>query len=195
MRLNAMNNLKLTAILAGLLMLGGCEQTNQLPADSKISVFPTDVQWNIGNRTTCNLVEGPFNDQQVQLSLVDADNLPLIQAPLTVSLDLSESSSNGAAVLGLYDDLNGDGLYQHDELVSDNTRAAYATHTDSRSGVKRLMVRVNLSCPYRGSLYAFAGNTGTLLSVNVINDDTTTTTDPDDTATNSDTDTDTESQT
>lgn len=151
--------------------LSGCEETNQLPVGSTAEIFPSEVQWNIQAATSCNFEDGPFNDQRVSVSLKDADGLPLIDAPITISLDLSDSTFSSTAVLALYDDTDGDGLFGDNERVSTDEQSAYNTRTNSRSGSKQLMVRVNLSCPYKGSLYAFAGNSGVLMNIAVVADD------------------------
>ena len=161
----------LAAAMVAMSTLSGCEETNQLPVGSTAEIFPSEVQWNIQTGSNCNFEDGPFNDQRISVALKDADGLPLIDAPLTISLDLSDSTFNSTAVLALYDDTDGDGLFNDNERVSTDKQSAYNTRTNSRSGSKLLMVRVNLSCPYKGSLYAFAGNAGVLMNIAVVADD------------------------
>ena len=78
-------------------------------------------------------------------------------APLTVSVDLSGNTFSGVPALALYDDKNGNGVADDpSELVTDSTDELYDTNTDSVTGHKYLILRVNLSCAYRGVLYAFS---------------------------------------
>ena len=87
--------------------------------------------------------------------------MPLVNTQVDLALDLSEGNFTNAAALSLFFDANDDGFFSDDEKVSTNGESIFSASTDDENGVLRVMVRVNLSCPYRGNLFAFAGNTST----------------------------------
>jgi len=75
---------------------------------------------------------------------------------MSIHLDLAANTFSGFPVLELYDDRNNNGVIDApEELVSDNVDEGFETKTDSDKGDKFVIVRVNLSCPYRGTLGAF----------------------------------------
>lgn len=147
-------------VLAALIGLtaSGCNQMEQLPVGASLGAFPQQVKWLIGPSDVCDVSEGNYNDSLVTLSLVDAENRGLLEVPVDLSLDLSGATFNGPEVLSLYYDSNFDGLYTDEEKVSVAGGPVFRTKTDDTEGVVRLMVRANLSCPYRGQLFAFAGS-------------------------------------
>lgn len=161
------------AILAiATVSLFGCG-SDQLPVGSSLKVFPNDVSWTIaGNGNTCDVENGPFNDQLVTLSLEDAQTRAIGGFPVELSLDLSGNTFSGAEVLSLIHDANDDGIYSADEKVSVDGGPIFTVNTGSLNGEVNVVVRVNLSCSYRGTLYAFAGSSGTLLGFTVTEDGT-----------------------
>ena len=95
--------------------------------------------------------------------LNESDNY-IPDAPVKVSLDLSANTFTGIPVLALYNDTNANGVVDGpSELVTDSESGIFETHTDDTTGTKYLILRVNLSCQYKGTLYAFSdGYMGTL---------------------------------
>jgi len=155
----------LLAVVTGGLF--SCGATDEIPVGSSLSAFPSEVSWAIGPSESCDVENGPFNDSHISLSLVDGDLGPLIDTNVSVTLDLSEASFSGTEVLSLFHDANSDGIYTPDERVSGNGEPVFSARTDDDSGVLRVMVRVNLSCSYSGSLFAFAGRAVTAVQFDV----------------------------
>lgn len=149
------------------IFLSGCGQSDQLPVGASLRAFPQQVSWQIAPSTSCNIDEGRFNDSLITVSLLDDESNGLLDVPVDLSLDLSETTGNGASVLTLFFDNNSDGIYTDDEIVSVAGGPVFSAKTDSDNGVIQLLVRVNLSCPYRGQLFAFAGSAATSVQFEV----------------------------
>jgi len=135
-----------------------CNDTDQLPVGAEIKAFPEEVTWIVGPAETCVYSEDYYNDTVVSLSLLDENNSGIVDTHMDVSLDLSATTFTGRETLRMYYDRNSDGIYTEDEKVTVADGPLFSTKTDQLNGVVRVMVRVNLSCPYTGSLYAYAGS-------------------------------------
>lgn len=160
------NNKKLLVISMGaLLALQGCggESENAVPAGSTVKVTPEEISWEIPNNTEnglCAYDPNNYVDQTISISVLNGAGQPLGDIELTIALNLSSATYSGTAPVQLYDDQNGNGVPDHpQELVSDENSGVFRTSTGKYSGTKFVMVRTNLSCPYKTSLYAFAGTT------------------------------------
>lgn len=149
----------LALIVFVLPLVSGCQKSSeQLPPNSSVIVNPSEITWEIANNGgVCNYDPNVYQDHTISIMVVNESNNYIPDAPLTVSLDLAGNTFSGIPVLALYDDKNGNGLADDpSELVSDNTDEIYDTNTDSVTGHKYLILRVNLSCTYRGTLSAFS---------------------------------------
>jgi len=147
--------------------LFSCNDTDQVPVGAQIKAFPEEVNWIVGPAETCIFSPDYYNDTIVTLSLVDENNSGIVDTAMDVSLDLSEAAFTGTERLRLYYDKNVDGIYTEDEKVSVADGPLFSARTDSLNGVLRVMVRVNLSCPYKGTLYAYAGSTAAAVGFNI----------------------------
>lgn len=130
---------------------------NTLPPGAKVSVSPESKSWQIEeNRDeNGNCVFDPdiYNDQLIVITVFDGQGSPIGKADLTVSLDLAGNTFTGFPVLSLYDDKNSNGVVDGlEELVSDNNDPLFRDKTAEYSGEKMLILRMNLSCQYRGDL-------------------------------------------
>ena len=158
-------NYALIGIISSVLV--SCGGSDQVPVGSTLVAFPNQVDWQIGESDSCDVINGPFNDTQVNLSLADAEGRAIVDTNVDISLDLSEGSFNGPELLSLFFDQDGNGNFSEDERVLSADGPVFTTRTDGDNGVIRVLVRVNLSCPFRGSLFAFAGSAVTSVSFNV----------------------------
>jgi uncharacterized protein YceK len=159
---SALPKVKLLTIFLLILMvaISGCNDvtSNQLPPNTEVRVNPQEINWKINDTGgVCNFDPDYYQDASVSVMVVNEAGSYIPDAPINATLDLSENTFTGLPVLALYDDKNGNGVADGpEELVSGNTMGSYQTHTDSKTGSKMLIVRSNLSCEYKGSLYVFA---------------------------------------
>lgn len=173
----AMKSLKLPIVflLVSLAAISGCNSvtSNQLPPNTEVRVSPKEIKWKIADTGgVCNFDPDYYQDETVSVMVVNEAGNYIPDAPINVTLDLSENTFSGVPVLTLYDDINGNGVADGpEELVSGNTMGSYQTHTDSKTGSKLLIVRVNFSCEYTGSLYVFADGYMGLSSISVSSSD------------------------
>jgi hypothetical protein len=153
-----------------LLLLSACGggNDNPLPPGAKMEIFPSEITWEIGPGARPCVVDPAFyQDQLISFALKNASDQPLGGVDITTVLDLSEGTFSGTPVLGLYADSNGNGVADDAERVSIDGRGSYKTRTSKYDGSAQLWLRVNLSCPYRGHLNAYAGGAGAGVSINV----------------------------
>ena len=152
--------LPLFFLMVSLAAISGCNDvtSNQLPPNTEVRVNPKEIKWKIADTGgVCNFDPDYYQDETVSIMVVNEAGNYIPDAEINVTLDLSENTFGGVPVLALYDDINGNGVVDGpEELVSGNTMGSYQTHTDSKTGSKMLIVRVNFSCEYSGSLYVIA---------------------------------------
>lgn len=148
---------------------GGGRDSNPVPAGSKIELSYSEYQWEIAAPADpCVVDPGYFHDHLVNLSVTNSKGLPLGDVDVNVTLDLSAATFSGTPVMALYDDSNGNGAREDSELVSVDGQGAFTFKTDKYAGTKSLWVRVNLSCPYKGTLTAFSGSASAVMDLSVV---------------------------
>lgn len=135
---------------------------NPVPPNSTVqtSIPDNGIVWDIAAPavTPCVINPARYNDHTIAISVLDGNRSPLGNVDIRVVVDLAGNTYSNTPVLGLYDDFNANGVVNDPaELVSSNTSPAYTTKTDAYTGTKILLLRVNLSCPYRGNLHVYAG--------------------------------------
>lgn len=153
-------------VLNAVLILGSCVflwscnsvTSTQLPPGTSVRVEPEEITWTIANTGgVCNFNPDFYQDQTISVMVVNESGTFIPDAPLSFTLDLSENTFSGTPVMALYNDTNNNGVVDGpSELVSDNTSAAYTARTDKVNGSKQVIVRVNLSCTYKGTLYVLS---------------------------------------
>jgi hypothetical protein len=159
----------LPILVAAALGLQGCESDEQLPPQSRIRIFPEQIHWKISpTRQPCEINPDLYNDQTISISVVDGSDVPLGDVKVRLLLDLAGNTFSGTPRLALYADRNSNGVVDGpEELVSDESAPAFETQTGQHSGNTSVIVRVNLSCEYRGTLYAYAGDASASTEINV----------------------------
>ena len=141
---------------------------NPVPPNSTVQLNQSGITWDIGETASpCRVRSNPYNDHTIAISVLDPNGSPLGNVDFRVVVDLSGNTyffepappePPGLPVLQLYEDRNGNGVVDDpEELVSSNTSSAFKTTTDQYTGTKMVLLRVNLSCTYRGNLHVFAG--------------------------------------
>lgn len=159
-------------ILTG--MLQGCNgggADEQLPPLATVEITPTKIEWEISPARDlegrCLLDENVYNDNTVQFNVLSAEGVPLGGVEVQVLADLSGQTYPGFSWIKLYDDRNGNGVADDDEYVSDGKSSAFRVKTDQYTGIARVIVRTNLSCPYTASLYVYASSATGIMSIDV----------------------------
>lgn len=158
-----------TLVATTLVACGGGRDSNPVPAGAKIELSYSEYQWDIATPADpCVVDPSYYHDHLVNLSVTNSKGLPLGDVDVNVTLDLSAATFSGTPVMALYDDKNGNGAREESELVSVNGQGAFTFKTDEYSGTKSLWVRVNLSCPYKGTLTAFSGSASAVMDLSVV---------------------------
>jgi len=161
----------LSILLLGL--LSACGETEQFPVDTQVSIYPLEKTFHIeppppGMIDFCDTVTGPYQDIPVLVTVTDSQGSPIGGVEVGVLSDFAENTSNLANVLQLYQDKNGNGVVDGpSELVNGGNSGIYKAKTHTYNGTTSFFVRMNLSCTYRGDVYAFVGPTGQAMSFNV----------------------------
>ena len=141
------------------LLLGACS-TGQLPSGTTLAISPSARTIDVVERRdaddNCLFDAANHVDLPVLLALRDAQGAPIGDAEVTVYVDFAANTYGGRPVLALYDDLNGNGVVDADsELVSGAEDGVARVRTSRYGGDRALLLRANLSCPYRGEMFAF----------------------------------------
>ncbi len=143
--------------------ISGCSSgDNPLPPGSSVSIQPTEKTWMVkeakDENGVCIWSEDFYNDHPILISVTDPQGSPIGEADLTVSLDLAGNTfSPGFPRMKLYEDKNSNGVPDDpEELVSDENDPIYTGKTKKYTGEKHLILRMNLSCNYRGDIFAIS---------------------------------------
>jgi len=144
--------------------LAACSNTDQLPPDASVSVSPTTKTITLKaadpNQPTGCFVSPDtlYQDVPVQITVTNGQGSPLGDIEVGVLADFSGNTFSGPDVLQVFADFNGNGVVDVEtELVSGPESGIYKTDTDEFHGTAMVIVRMNLTCPYNGELYVFAG--------------------------------------
>lgn len=110
-----------------------------------------------------------YVDIPILMQLTTGDGSPIGDAILSVYADFAANTYSENAVLGLYDDYNGNGVVDTEtELVSGHTDDIARVKTDTWTGSRYLLLRVNLSCAFRGEIFAFTGGVSGRAAIEVV---------------------------
>lgn len=155
-------------------LLLGCNSDSamqQLPPGSKITLTPIAIDWDItplfNEEGICVVDPGYYNDTQVVARLTSADDVALGGVTIGFLSDLAGNTFSGVPVLELYSDANSNGVADPGELVSANGQGEYTTNTDSYLGTASIIVRVNVSCEFKATLYVVSPNSTATTAIKV----------------------------
>jgi len=114
------------------MLLGACEQ-EQLPHDAQMRISPESRTINIADRRDaegrCFIDQNQYLDQPVVVSMVNGDGAPLGDVEIRVYVDFSGNTYPGTLAV---------------------------VKTDYYGGDRPLLLRINVSCPFKGDLFAFS---------------------------------------
>lgn len=168
-------SIKTVLVLSGLFLMtacGGGSDEAQIPPGANVTVTPNQKSWEIepsfDPNNQCIVFSDFYQDELFVVNVQDSQGRAIGDADLIVSLNLTANTFSGLTVVELYDDQNGDLIPDPNELVSDINDALLFTKTDEYNGSKNLIVRMNLSCPYRASLMVVADGISASADLQVI---------------------------
>ncbi|MFT4729933.1 MAG: hypothetical protein ACI9UN_004455 [Granulosicoccus sp.] len=135
---------------------------NTVPSNAVLDITPrihsVQVTERVDDTGGCVYAPENFMDIPLVLQLTTANGSPIGESPIHVYADFSENTYPGLAVLALYDDLNSNGVIDSEaELVSGLDDDIAEVRSGRYDGAKTLLLRVNLSCSFRGEIRAIAG--------------------------------------
>jgi len=142
--------IKFVAPLFMTMMLLGCEgDGGSAPVGSTLAIVPPEVQWDVANPGACDPTV--FNDTLFSITASQPNGQPLGETNLLITLWLADNTSS-VPVMSLIADNNGNGVVDAgDETVSELGDGGYGVTTNNQGNV-RVIVRMTLSCTYRGNL-------------------------------------------
>ncbi len=118
-----------------------------------------------------NCLFHPDNHVDIPLimQLTTAEGSPIGEAELAVYADFAANTFTGLPVLALYDDLNGNGVVDAEsELISGAEDDIARVRTGQWTGARMLLLRINLSCAFKGEIVALTGGSSARAGIEVI---------------------------
>ena len=165
---------KWISLMLSLGVLASCQSSDQLPTGASLLIQPTSRSYTITvpQEADVQCYTGPemfYEDVPLLISLTSESGAPLGGVEVSVYSDYAGNTFSGAQVLQLYEDKNDNGVIDDEsELVSGTEDGVYVTRTSRSSGTAFLMLRMNLTCPYKGEVFAFAGQYAASMGADVI---------------------------
>lgn len=157
-------------------LLSAC--TNDVvPVDATLELTPANHSIEVTERINavgqCLSDANSYLDIPILMQLSTSNGSPIGDAMVSVYADFSDNTYSGNGVLSIYDDVNGNGVIDADsELVSGELDDIAQVRTASYTGSRMLLLRVNLSCGFRGEIRAFAGAVHSTAVISVIGQET-----------------------
>lgn len=149
---------------------------DDVPVNARLLITPeahtTTIieQHDVGER--CLYDASNYVDLPIVLQLTTDNGSPIGDRPISVYVDFAANTFSGIAVLSLFDDLNGNGVVDEDvELISAKNDSIARVKTDRWTGARSLLLRVNLSCSFKGEIFAFTGGVTGRAAVDVVAQD------------------------
>ncbi len=144
----------------------------QLPAGATLQISPKSRSIQISeirdDADRCVISQEFYQDYPILVFVADGQGTPLGDTKISVYVDYSANTFGGYPVMALYDDMNGNGVVDSDtELVSGSEDGVFVSRTAQYSGEKMLLLRVNLSCEFKGSVFAYSGTASATMDIDV----------------------------
>ena len=148
-----------SSTVVAVLLLSGCGGGRASSADGgSITVNPSTVAYTapISKAAAPACSGSGFVYTAFVITVLNANGIPVTDAPLNVTLDNSTATTAGgiAATMTLYDDSTW--LGSSSTPPTNAVGGSYSTSTGS-NGTKRLIVGVDMSCESAGTLYVSSG--------------------------------------
>ena len=162
-------------MLASKLIMGGCGD-GVVPVDASLTITPGTHTTRITERQNesgqCLFDENHHVDIPILMQLTTVDGSPIGDAELKVYVDFAENTYSGLTTLKLYDDLNSNGVVDApQEYISGFNDDIARVKTDEWSGSRMLLLRINLSCSFRGEVFAYTDGISGSAQIEVVADE------------------------
>lgn len=160
-----------TTVLAAMMLISGCD-SGQQPADTTLTLTPSnrsfEIVQQVNEQNQCLFNPEFYQDVPLLFSLASGQGTPIGEADIGVYVDFSANTYSGLPVLQLYEDNNGNGVVDEEsELVTGIDDPAFNMRTERYSGEHLMLLRINLSCPYRGQVFAYSGSASATMLVEI----------------------------
>ena len=158
------------------LLLVGCDAVHQdqLPVGATMSIAPSERTLTIDAFTdeegTCFIDPDRYIDWPIVMALTTSDGAPIAHQDVRVYVDYGANTFSGYPVMALYDDRQGNsnGVVDDFELVNDTDDDIAIVKTDRYGGDRELLLRINISCPFRGEVFAFVDGVSAMSTIEVV---------------------------
>lgn len=162
-------------LLTSTLIIGGCGN-DIVPVNASLTITPGTHTTRITERQNeagqCLFDAGHYVDIPILLQLNTVDGSPIGDAELNVYVDFAENTYSGLTTLELYDDLNGNGVVDSQtEYISGFDDDIARVRTEEWSGSRMLLLRINLSCAFRGEIFAYTNGISGRADIEVVADE------------------------
>lgn len=141
-----------SVVLCTLALFGCNNGSGQVPPNASIEISPASRTWtiteNLDEEGECHFNENHYQDELMTVRVLDAEQRPIGDVEIMVSVALTGNTYSGDQWIKLYEDKDGDFTPDEDEFVSEFGDSLLFTRTGKYNGEKTLIVRVNLSCAY-----------------------------------------------
>lgn len=166
------DNVKIMVIVGAMIFGVSCSN-DVVPVNARLLITPESHSTNIIERhdvgDRCLYDASNYVDLPIVLQLTTDNGSPIGDTSMSVYVDFAANTFSGIAVLSLFDDLNGNGVVDEDvELISAKDDSIARVKTDKWTGARSLLLRVNLSCSFKGEVFAFTGGVSGRASVEVV---------------------------
>lgn len=152
-----------TAVISlPVLLLSACE-SGQLSVGMTLTLNPSSQHYTIteeqNEHGVCIYYEQYTTDLPVQVDVQASDGSYVGGAEVRVYADYASNLYTGRNVMEIYVDKNNNGVVDpEDEIISAEGDGSYRVETGEYTGSTLFFVRLNLSCSWRGSVRAYAGD-------------------------------------
>ena len=162
-------------LVTSTLLIGGCTN-DRVPVNASLTITPGTHTTRITEQQNaagqCLFDAGHHVDIPILLQLNTAEGSPIGDAELKVYVDFAENTYSGLTTLELYDDLNSNGVVDAQlEYISGFNDDIARVRTNKWSGSRMLLLRINLSCAFRGEVFAYTDGISGRADIEVIADD------------------------
>lgn len=133
-----------------------------IPTDARLTLTPSthtiNIVETINTSDQCEYFEDNYQDIPLTITLSTDNGSPIGDEWVSVYTDFSANTYSGRSVLSLYEDHNSNGVVDGaSELISGQDDDIARVRTGKHTGTKLLLIRINLSCAFRGEVRALAG--------------------------------------
>ena len=154
-------------------LLGMSCSNDVVPVNARLVITPESRTINIIEQQDvddrCLYDAANYVDLPIVFLLTTDNGSPIGDTSMSVYVDYAANTFSGIAVLSLYDDLNGNGVVDEDvELISAKDDSIARVKTDKWTGARSLLLRVNLSCSFKGEVFGFTGGVTGRAAVEVV---------------------------